>query len=186
MPDAIAYIYVKRPASTSFDELVKDFESCGLTLVNPASGRITAISETGDQVEVSRNWLASKIGSAETVGFQWWFDQSTDLYCRFRFTPDVLVEEYALDGLGEKLTSVKEVLIGRFRKLVRNNSARGLVLDTSGVTEGYDWDDFFLGRSNLAIELPDVLGIERSDADRIEIETNQLAVEQLENGMLLI
>ncbi len=185
MTDRFAYLYQKQFEENDLVEVINDFNSQGIFLANPDTQLISSLSKDGEQLVVSREWLISQVNARETINFQWWLNGSIDLYCRVRFLTDLIIKEFGLDGLGEKITFINKVLITWFRKEIPLGIARGIVIDNFGVSEEYNWDDFFIEGKNFEGEIPDVLGMKSSDLPRIKTITEDIQTETIGDFVIL-
>jgi hypothetical protein len=77
MSDSVAKFYQSLDGF-NFRALVDDWCSVGATLENPATYRVTSISEEGDQVETSLELLEAALSDRLPAIFQLWLNDSTD------------------------------------------------------------------------------------------------------------
>ena len=85
-----------------FLTLVDHWSTYGITLQNPHTHRVTAISVGGDQVETSPDLLKVTFSNSSPIIFQLWLNEDTDVTSSIRFlSSHRVVEEYELDGLLE-------------------------------------------------------------------------------------
>ncbi len=172
MAKRFAYLYYETGYYVEFEEWVREFQRQGISLQNPMSKLITALSEVGEQISVSKDWLAQAQQIGNTFSFQWWLDSATDVYTRLRFLDDVVVEEYGLEGLGEQLHPIGNILKDRFINQLENNRVMGFVIDKYGITEDFDWDQFFIHGKRFAGQFPDILCIHPNGEPRIPAVPN--------------
>lgn len=145
----------------NFRALVNDWCSEGATLENPATYRVTSISEEGDQVETSLELLEAAVSARLPIIFQLWLSDDTDIVCGIRFPGDHrVVEDYELDGLHQsQIDGVLKVLVTKFKMKAVENANLFLVADREGYTIVLNWDQLSLtGRYDDRI-CPDVLGM---------------------------
>lgn len=68
----------------NFCAIVQDWRAKGATLEDPATYRITSISEEGDQVETSLELLEAAVSDRLPVMFQLWLSDDIDIVCGIR------------------------------------------------------------------------------------------------------
>lgn len=160
MSDRFAYLY--QPADKfRLGSLVGELSSRGITLENPVNGRVTALSEDGDQVDTTLDILERAVAKNEPLTFQFWMTHHADVCCRIRHLGgNRLVEEYGLVGLNaEERNQVLSAVIERFQSKAVDDDNLFLVGDREGFTFELDWDGFSLGGKYESALCPDVLGI---------------------------
>lgn len=184
MADRFAYLYKKLLKVPDFQRQFDIFTQNGIELINPSTDSITSISEYGEQLVVTAAWLSSQVTAKQTVSWQWWLDGSTDIYCRSRVIGDVLVEEYGLDGLGERIEWVDLVLLRWFLVSIKDRTALGVVIDNEGATEDFDWDRFFLQDGGLGAEFPTLLGLRSEEKHRIGTIPARVSTRSVEEFVL--
>ena len=141
--------------------LVHDWCSEGATLENPATHRVTSISEEGDQVVTSLELLEAAVSDRLPAIFQLWLNDSTDIVSGIRFLSDQrVVEDYPLDGLRQnEIDRVLEVLVAKFKMKAVEDASLFLVADREGYTIVINWDQLSVtGRYEDRI-CPDILGM---------------------------
>jgi hypothetical protein len=135
----------------SAQEMLHAWSRAGLAIKNPSTGKISLLSEIGDQVHVSPSDLEAALCGQVYASFQLWFTHSEDLYCRVRrVNGDLVVEEYGLDGLdAAQVATVRDAIDRRYAKLDRSADFLAFLEDyTDIVWETTDLDH--LVRSHLA------------------------------------
>ncbi|MBP2335017.1 hypothetical protein JOF41_001195 [Saccharothrix coeruleofusca] len=126
----------------------------GAALANPATGKI----HTGE-------W-----DDRDSQDFKYWLDADTDIFCTVRrVTPDVVVEEFSLDGFGgpwyePRQDRVIHLILPQLRET--GSSAVGLVADRRGSSLATDVDGIVLGGPTPVTVLPELLILEPGAADR--------------------
>lgn len=164
MSDRFAYLY--QPAD-NFDPLalLDGWESSGVVLKNPATGRRTSLSQDGEQVDMSVQEFVAAVSSHVDFMFQLWVTADIDLCCRIRFLNDSrLVEEYSLVGLGERMGGIVATLLQRFRAKAAESDNLFLVVDGEGYTIDLDWERLsVIGKYEDRI-CPDILGFPENRA----------------------
>ncbi|MDT7840977.1 hypothetical protein [Streptomyces justiciae] len=157
------------------------FEAAGITLANPSTGVITAITNGpeswGEQIQFGRSDLftALALRSADELNFQLWLDSNTDVFTRVRrfdglhnlHLPggDGVVVEFGLDGM---TAEEREAVVHAAWQAVASDGEDtiGVVLDRRGVTEDVDWDGLVTGAGVRWDEWPDLLGVRPEVATR--------------------
>jgi hypothetical protein len=160
MSDRFAYFY---GAAEKFNlrALVDDFSSKGITLANPANARITALSEDGDQIDITLDDLEIAVAKHDPLTFQFWMSGHADVCCRIRHLGDNrVVEEYSLVGLNaEERDRVLSALMERFKSKAAEGDNLFFVADLEGYTIEVNWDGLSVaGKYEFAL-CPDVLSI---------------------------
>lgn len=160
MSDRFAKFYQSEDGF-KFRALVHDWCSEGATLENPATYRVTSISEEGDQVETSLELLEAAVSDRLPTIFQLWLNDSIDIVCDIRFLSDQrVVVHYPLDGLRQnEIDRVFEVLVAKFKMKAVEDASLFLVADREGYTIVMNWDQLSVtGRYQDRI-CPDILGM---------------------------
>ncbi|HWC95590.1 MAG TPA: hypothetical protein VG456_02540 [Candidatus Sulfopaludibacter sp.] len=83
-----AYIFEHRESPVDVLALAAFFQAHGLMLRNPGNGKLTRLSDEGDQIEATEAELADLIQRNSGVPFQWWIDDGFDVFCQFDNLPD--------------------------------------------------------------------------------------------------
>lgn len=169
MSDRFAYLY--GPVDRfNFRALLNYLSSTGITLSNPANGRVTALTPDGDQSDVTLDILSAAVSSQEPITFQLWMPDHADVCCRIRYlTDNRLVEEYSLVGLHpEERSHVLNVLVERFRSKAEHESDLFFVGDPEGYSIDVDWDKLALTGKYEPKVCPDFLGIPLQRLDDFE------------------
>lgn len=181
-----AYFYREKYDETDLYRQIDLFRTCEITLPHPYTGQISLVSQKdGTQIFVTQEQLISVIQARQTTSFQWWRSDGGDLYHRLRFPEMGSVEEYSLNGLGELLPLIVLVLMSWFKDVSKNERVRGFVIDSSGISEGYDWDDFFL-RDQLYIgELPNLVGLSLDRLRQLTMKTGTFEKEIVSNLVII-
>ena len=165
MSDGFAQIYLdKRYADYSFSFLHGYFYCSGLSIENPFSGIIWRLTEDG-RIAMPLELVINHIATEREITFQWWFSDSEDLYCRFRFLEQTVCIEFYLDGLEEEQKDIVcNACIALLRLLISLNVGIGLVVDRRGYSVELDWDSIFLRQHQFPVNmpLPDILAFSKS------------------------
>jgi hypothetical protein len=143
------------------DRTVARIESLGLTLSDP---------------EAERAGLLERLALTDTnaVDIEYWLDEETALYCRFRRVgPDLVAQEFDLDGLS---TVEQNQLVTGIVELFGEDAGNtvGFVVDRSGCSQDVEWDDVVLGHPKIVTVRPDVLALPAELVDRLHPELNRL------------
>ena len=145
-----------------------------------------ALSNIGDRLIRSKEWLLEAVSRRVTVSFQWWFNESDDIDCRARFIANYAVLEFGLDGMddGQERLFIG-ALVELFKICIRAGAAVGLVIDRTGATVNYSWDAFFLNGATLDQDLPDVLGLRSNALSRVGILAPDTSKSEIDGFLLL-
>ena len=160
MRHRFAYLY--GPVET-FDlrALLNDLSLNGITLSNPANGRVTALTPDGDQVDVTLDFLSAAVSSADPITFQVWMPNHADVCCRIRYlAANRLVEEYGFVGLDQNERSqVLNTLVERFSTKALQEQHLFFVGDPEGYSIDVNWDELAVTGNYESKLCPDFLGI---------------------------
>ncbi|MEV6603459.1 hypothetical protein [Kutzneria sp. NPDC051319] len=143
------------------DRTVARIESLGLTLSDPAAQRAGLLERLA-------------LSECAAVDVEYWLDEETALYCRFRrVSEDVVAQEFDLDGLS---TVEQHQLVTGIVELFNEDAANtvGFVVDRSGGSQDVEWDDVVLGLPRIVTVRPDVLALPAALVDRLHPELNGL------------
>ncbi|MER5444870.1 hypothetical protein ABT052_00050 [Streptomyces sp. NPDC002766] len=172
MTDGFFFWYRQAWGQGAPASLFHSLERSGIRLANPATGRVTAITNGpdswGDQVPVSPQQLAqaAELATDPEVNFQMWLDAQTDVFVRVRrLDGSAAAIEFGLDGLGAAQESVIRAIAQAIRQTW--NDCLGLVVDRSGDTEETDWDAVVLQGEPDIVRMPDTLAVRPETAARI-------------------
>ena len=161
MTEQFLNVYVGLDSSYDPFELKHIFNKVGVKLKRPDEGDIYALFD-GDKRVVTESWVSEQYRAKKFLHLLYWVDHREYITVGFSFPrdcPNILVNEIGLDALS--VTKVLQVLVDLV-KLLQNTSVLGFVLDTSGATEEFDWDHFFLNRVfKLGYESPLIDGLKR-------------------------
>jgi len=157
------YITLERDVTPEFGAIESVLAGIGVRLENVITRKISALSECGEQVFVTREWIVAQLTERRGVSMQWWYGGAEDLYCRFN--PDDLDGcwrvEFGLDGVDEeRAEALVERLLGYFKECCTRGDVRALLVDRSGYLEETDWDAVIAGRETLR-NVPDILVLPR-------------------------
>ncbi|MCF2127296.1 hypothetical protein L1I79_12730 [Strepomyces sp. STD 3.1] len=165
MSDGFYFWYTGVHDRGGVERVLRVLERRGVHLAHPVSRVITAITDGpdswGEQIPLERAELIGRLTLTDRteVNFQFWLNEQTDLFTRFRRLADEwLVVEFGLDGM---LKTEQELAVEAISHAVddERESTWGLVIDRSGLTEDTDWDAVMLGQPAGIAGWPDVLGV---------------------------
>lgn len=168
MSDKFAFLYQSSISDEEFNFLEKAFKKAGISLTNPATCKIHALTDQGDVFFVSRKWISSKIQMKHPFSIQFWITDAIDIYFRLRFGEGFVVKEYSLDGLKEELDSIISILLEDFTHQACSKTFSYLVIDKIGVTQDFSWDDFFMKDEEKRFPRipPDILGLPKKKIEQ--------------------
>ena len=153
-------MYESEPASSRFDELVDHFALDGITLTEPATGKIFRISAMGEAILSSREDIRVQCVTSQKVNFNLYLGPSDNLLCSIeQIQPDVMREGFFFDGKTEEQSfRIIEDLIHLFSHGAEKGLAFGFVADRyAELHKDFHWDDFFIGNGTPP-EWPIVIG----------------------------
>jgi hypothetical protein len=145
MADRTASLYLRISQERfEFSIMADDLRRYGIGLEYPGTAAVKVLSEQGDQLDQDRAWLISMLRVVRTISFQWWKNDSEDIYCRIRFFPGMSTIEFGLDGVDENDESLLlDALFGLAKNYVARGSLVGLVVDHKGLEIAH-FDRLFL------------------------------------------
>jgi|SRR5688572_6456781 len=180
------FIYIVEQAEPGFvlRQVMDTLGGFGVSLRHKANGRITMLTNEGEQREVTETEI-SVHALPKTV--QFWVAVDVDLVCSFARIKDESVRHtYSLKGLNAyERDKANRWAVDYFRSAAHRGTAVWLVIDPVGVSADTDWDSVVLGESELPKDLPRVLGArsERIDEFRIPADYQKIP---LENGLTMV
>jgi hypothetical protein len=157
MGDGLIYWYRKPMSAAAIADQLQRFNSAGMVLENMMSHRVMLIDQTGEQIKTTPDALIADLASGRNVSFQFWIDEWTDVYCRFRTVAESLqVQEYSLNGTtADQRLQVQWLLWDTFGRNLDDSEA--LVVDIYARTEDTDWDGAVIAHMIPPEPLPDLL-----------------------------
>jgi hypothetical protein len=182
-----SYIYERDPVSSRFLELVDHFALDGISLAEPATGRVIKLSSVGEQISSSKEDILSESLNSPIVNFNLYLAPSENLFCSMAKLDNKVVREgYSLDGkTDEQSARIIKDLTQLFCRRAANHGAFGFVADKfAGLYGDFHWDDFFLGTITSPPEWPLVLGISPEFAKSRDIPDYLYSREIGENWIL--
>ena len=155
------YLGKGAPELEAFERLL---EPVGLSLENPGTRQVLALSADGDQMRTTREWIVSQLAAKRVVSIQWWYSDSEDVYCRFKPDPadGHWSIEFGLDGVdAAKAEALITEIVAFFKENCAADNAAALVVDTTGQLEEMDWRAIVRG-DELLRHVPDILVLPRA------------------------
>ncbi len=149
--DRFASIYFKPLSSSELLKLLKRIaQTIGVSLTYPETQNVSLISESGEQNQVSLEDFDSLMARMPVVRFQYWWNDSEDLYCRMVKNATFTLLEFSLNGTSvAQEQMVLDSLRNEFKELARKFAGFALIIDRSGRTAEYPWSDILFGQSRL-------------------------------------
>jgi hypothetical protein len=146
-------------SATTFLDRVDRFGAAGISLNHPSLGVTQLLDADGDGVNTTPAELASLIDRriGATLTFEWWFSADIDLTCGHHFVPGKReIETYYLDGLtSPEVATVCDLLRDLFWD--RPDASDWLLVDTTGRSADFDWDDYLQYGAGDPSQAPDLL-----------------------------
>lgn len=181
MAERTAFVYGNVLPRFPLESLEKTLRLAGLSITHPSTHLVALLDDYGDRFSLSMNDFRMLLDQNRCASFQWWLAHDHDVYCRIREVERFSVVELGMEGCcpGE-IQSILGALKSQLG-LSSENSV-GLVFDSQGVTEDYDWDRFFvhaerLGANPFLRGFPELLGVKLSDLERVDyLPSNVLAI----------
>lgn len=136
-------------------------ESLGLTLSDPGTERSALLTRLS-------------LIEATSIDLEYWLDEETALYCRFRrVSQEVVAQEFDLDGLS---AVEQHQLVRGIAELFGEDSTNtvGFVVDRSGCSQDVEWDEVVLGHPKIVTVRPDVLALPTAVIDTLHPELHRL------------
>lgn len=146
------------------DEITAYLGARGLSLVNPTTGAATLVSDLGDPVAFQPHDLPARFDRDGLVRFNLWLDGSHNLFTKVSANDDDSICLYfGLDGLdGDHVVRLRTLLLQLLLSWT-GGEAIGLVIDSDGCTEGFDWLSWIRSVAGTPPAWPDLLAM-RSEA----------------------
>lgn len=123
MQDRLLYVAAPCTNEALFRQVRKRFEKFGFTTISPYSNAVNVMDLDHEMRYVSEERLLLLLESRQSVSFQWWADESIDLYCRFLQQAEYSMMELHIDTASEKVLEqlleaasdlLEDVLFDRF------------------------------------------------------------------------
>lgn len=141
MSDRFAYLVVDSKRF-SFPRLADDMARYDVSLTNPATGLITALSLEGDEQPVLRPDLETAIVRGQKTTFQLWIGEGDDLVCEIRPRGPLVTEWYSFANPGHETSRLVRLFLRRFDTVDESGGLVLGVLDIEGSTAEFEWDAF--------------------------------------------
>ncbi len=150
---------------SSAESLVASAGEVGIYLANPANGRITELSELGEQIPADRGRIVADISLSGTgeVTFQFWIDEDVDVVCVVRRWKErgasVRLFVDGLDWVQRTAVAQWGIAAG-----LSWPAAAAFVVDRRGKSEDEDWEDWAESGSGAVEDAPELLAVRGADA----------------------
>jgi len=157
------FLYLaERPQSFTLSELEESIGFIGAQLRNSWSGKITRLSNQGDQIPTNESELKACLEGPNPFNFQFWLSDDTDVICTFRrVANDIVSHSYDFDGLNRaEVDRVVQWGMCRFTQKAPTRNALLLVVDRANAAEEFDWDAVVKGHTPAPKVLPDIFGVD--------------------------
>lgn len=164
MSSGYIYLYLRNDAAPHLAVFEALFERIGLSLENPSTREVLALSADGEQIRTTRDWIASQIAAKRATSVQWWYSDSEDVYCRFNphTTADRWSIEIGLDGVApDRTEALITEIMNFFTRRCTHDDATALVVDRTGQFEEIHWHAV-VGGDELLRHIPDFLVLPRA------------------------
>ncbi|MFC8074297.1 hypothetical protein ACFUN8_01990 [Streptomyces sp. NPDC057307] len=168
MSDAYISWYRSRTSQSEFLSLARTFGEVGISLTHPSVGSAILLDVDGGQVAMPTDRVAELVGFAiGALNVEWWFSSDVDLTCHFTYEPFGWEKQtYYLDGLTSP--EVRRVETALFKRVLANPSdTAALIVDETGNTAEFDWDEVIRGDSSSLDAAPQALILDASIVDRL-------------------
>ena len=164
-------------------EVLGTFERRGASLVNPASGKISTLTEDGDDQTTSEQDLRARLAANQAVTFKVWLaGGANDAMCSVEVLQGVRSFYCSLRGLrAPQIEVVSAALFERFLTEVREGSALLFIKDVCGHTGDVPWHEFPEGSIWFQGVMPEVLGVRASDASRVDADLSDSRKEVIDD-----
>jgi hypothetical protein len=170
MADGTFIRYTLTWDATAIKALVADMEDAGLTLAHPTTGAITFIHADGPligtQAPSTRKDITdlAALADRDELGFQFWFADGVDVYCRVRRVHHSLyASDFGLTGSPEQRQHVITTVLRTIRRKPEETTA--FLVDRSGWALEVDWDAVVQGAPHRITIMPSLLGVPAHIAD---------------------
>ena len=165
---------------------IKFLEANSIALLQPLTGLVSTWTSDGDQKFITQEELIQIIKARKNINFQYWLSDSDDLFRTIYFFEAGALEIYNLKGFGELLPNMISILLFYFEEVMKTEVIKGFVIDTLGVTEDYDWSNFFFQQDIYAGVLPDIIGLPHNQLHRLHTNTAECKKRELGNFVILL
>lgn len=159
MSDAFIKWCREKSTSGQFLDRIEKFGAVGVSLIHPVRKTAVLLDVDGNDVAVSAADIAElvdrRVGRA--ISLEWWFTADDDLTCTYLFVPGGReVQTYYLDGLStNEVTLVCQLIRDLFWE--DREISEWLVLDITGRSADFDWDEYLLYGVGTPPISPDLL-----------------------------
>lgn len=149
-------------ASTTAQQFMgqaEKFSPVGVSLIHPLKKTGVLLDVDGNDVAATPAEMADIIDRrvGATISLEWWFSADTDLTCTYNFVPGGReIQTYYLDGLSiSEVESARRVIVDLFWAAL--GASESLVIDTTGRSADFDWDEYLLYGVGVPSFAPDLL-----------------------------
>lgn len=139
----------------------------GLTLTPHNAELVALIDEAGETVGTNRRDFDARLSAGLTTRFRWRRGDALDMYTRVKRL-ELTVIDFGMEGLSP--SEIRGVASALRRLVLADPGSIGIVFDPEGVTEDYDWDEFFLHQGRFDAEppqFPEALVVRKQDLLRL-------------------
>jgi hypothetical protein len=160
--------YHRTDETLGLSQQIINLEVNGFQLGHPNDKVVYRLTKDGDRIESSLDDIGEYFDRNRIVDFVMWADAESQLYVQFCELGDqVCCSEFEFTALlgSVGLDLLQRMVLGMFTQASYSGLAIAMLVDAHGHTEDFDWDQFFLTRRELPIELPDYLAVRSTEAD---------------------
>ncbi|GIW83947.1 MAG: hypothetical protein KatS3mg106_460 [Gemmataceae bacterium] len=158
-----AALYLKADAGFQVFDLLSRFAStANISLVDPRTGLVDVIDETGETIPLSVTEFETRIRrNDEKMTFQiWWnpFDYSDLIISVKPILAAVKIRLYMGNQSDNQMQKIADTLKSIFVPLAREKAVWALIIDQLGISaENPRWDEIVIGRVKLQFPFPQEL-----------------------------
>ena len=148
--------------------MIASLSTVPLQLEQPKTSAVIEWGRGGSRTVTSREAIVARLAKPEDVGFELWFSADVGVGCSFRVIQDsVYAVGFDLWGLESgEVEAVSRWALDRFRTLAQGCEALLLVIDPTGTTVEFDWNDF-VTRGTLPSGWPNTVGVQERRVDEL-------------------
>lgn len=167
MSSGFAAMWEACDTRTALGSWLDELASFGWGLVNPVSGKSVRLDHVGEDIPFSDpSRLSDVVDEDGLVTLQLWRDPNADLLWALQRIDDRVQKAWiSFSGLSaENRGRVLDMLLTRFRRLAKEGTLEGLVVDQGGDSAEFNWDAFILRREGAPPLLPEIVGLREDSA----------------------
>ncbi|MFC4329514.1 hypothetical protein ACFPC0_17265 [Streptomyces andamanensis] len=175
MSDRFIRWYRESGRDSIFSDQVAEFNRCGVTIANPATGAASVINVDGDDVPVELDLLSWAIGvRASSINVNWWLSPDVNVVGEYSHEPlGCEIQTFWLDGLNfDEMEVMKSAVMSTAVQV--STPTRALICDTHGITDADDWNSAILYGSAELPGIVDSLLLGPEVSDRILFNSGNL------------